>query len=270
MSAGGRYLAITTVRTRFTLPALQLHRRAARGAGPARAVRGRPSRSHAGPCDALLLRAATSTPTCLNGVTLSADGERVAFASFAGNLFFGDANQTRRRLRRRAPARAGAPTAARGSRGRWAGRDDRGRRRRPADRRAGEGRGRAGRIVLTVSVPAAGGVKAVAKARAGEPRKLRTLATATARARGVARSSVRLLLRPVGRYRAELRERERSGARGRRHLRRLAWRPPRERIAASRIPAGRWRARSQHSRGQGVNQLVTSWQRFGNAVENDL
>jgi hypothetical protein len=64
-------------------------------------------------------------------------------------------------------------------------------------------------IVLTVSVPSAGGVKAVAKARAGSPRKLRSLAANTGRAQGTGRSKVSLFLRPVRRYRRELRRRGR-------------------------------------------------------------
>jgi hypothetical protein len=62
-------------------------------------------------------------------------------------------------------------------------------------------------ILVTVSVPAAGGVKAVGKARAGRPRKPRILGTAKARAKGVKRTRVRLRLRPVKRYRKELRKR---------------------------------------------------------------
>ena len=64
-----------------------------------------------------------------------------------------------------------------------------------------------GTLQLTVSVPAAGGVKAVAKAAAGRPRKQRTLATASTRARGLTRTEVKLVLRPVERYRPELRRR---------------------------------------------------------------
>jgi hypothetical protein len=60
-------------------------------------------------------------------------------------------------------------------------------------------------VLVNVSVPAAGGVRAVARARAGDPPKQRTLATANGRAGGTVRSTVRLVLRPVARYMPELR-----------------------------------------------------------------
>jgi hypothetical protein len=70
-----------------------------------------------------------------------------------------------------------------------------------------------GAILLVVAVPGAGGVKAVARGRAGRPRKLRALATGSARAKGEKRSKVRIVLRPVRRYRNELRARGRIRAR---------------------------------------------------------
>ncbi len=142
-----------------------------------------------------------------NGVTISADGSRVAFTSFAGNLFFGDANQSADAFvaERQPEQGTGAPPPAPG-----AGGPDATIERGPEGPRIGvRARSRPGGVVvLAVSVPAAGGVKAVAKARAGSPRRLRTLAVGIARARGAGRSEVRILLRPVSRYRAELRARE--------------------------------------------------------------
>ncbi len=141
-----------------------------------------------------------------NGITISSDGARVAFTAFAGNLFFGDANQsTDAFVATRQPDPGGGPVN--GSL------DDAGASTIESDRGGPQIGIRArsmsgGAIVLTISVPAAGGVKAVAKARAGKPRKRRTLATASGRAQGTGRSTVRLTLRPVRRYRRELRRRE--------------------------------------------------------------
>jgi hypothetical protein len=204
MSAAGRYLALTTVRTKFALPALQQ-------LGEPRPVPGvrelyvadlqartleRASRSYSGDdIDA----------DVQNGVTISSDGARVAFTSFAGDLFFGDANQsTDAFVATRLPDPAGGPPGAGlGGLGESTIETGRGGPQIGIRVRSEEG----GVIVLTVSVPDAGGVKAVAKAHAGDPRRLRTLATTGARARGAGRSSVRLTLRPVRRYRPELRRR---------------------------------------------------------------
>jgi Tol biopolymer transport system component len=205
ISASGRYLAITTVRTRFSLPALQL-------LGDPRQVPG-PRELYVVDLQEHTLDRVTRAywggdieADVDNGATLSADGQRVAFTSFSGNLFFGDANQRADAFvaERQPQQGSGQPPPAPGTGGVDTIETDRG----------GPGIGvRAqskpdGVILLTVSVPAAGGVKAVAKAHAGTPRKLRTLGVATARARGSARSSVRMSLRPVSRYRDELRQRE--------------------------------------------------------------
>ena len=206
MSAGGRYLAITTIRTRFALPVLQL-------LGEPRPVPG-PRELYVVDLQSRTLERITRSRTggdidasVLDGPTISADGERVAFASFAGNLFFGDANQradafvvTRR------PDAEGEPLPqdVTGGSGATIEVD------REGPRIAVRAKSKAdGTVVLTVSVPAAGGTKAVARGHAGNPRKLRTLSTGSARARGAARSEVRILLRPVARYRTELRVRER-------------------------------------------------------------
>lgn len=204
MAAGGRYLALTTIRTKFALPALQL-------LGEPRAV---PTVRELYLVDlqARTLERVTRSLTggdidadVLNGIAVSADGARLAFASFAGNLFFGDANGSTDAfvVTRRPDPPAGPPSGNLAGAGATTIEVDRGG---PQIRvRAKALRG--GVVILTVSVPAAGGVKAVAKARAGAPRKLRTLATADARAVGATRSEVRLALRPVRRYRPELRRR---------------------------------------------------------------
>lgn len=204
MSASGRYLAITTVRTRFVLPALTPIDDPRPVPGPRelyvvdlrQRTLERVTRAYwGGDIDA----------DVDNGVTLSADGDRVAFTAFAGNLFFGDGNQRADAfVAERQPVRGAAPPPHfdRGSTGSSVYTSRGGPRVRVRSRSR-----RGGVVLLTVSVPAAGGVKAVAMARAGRPRRQRTLSTATARARGLSRSTVRLVLRPVRRYRAELRER---------------------------------------------------------------
>jgi hypothetical protein len=201
MSQGGRYLALTTVRTKFALPALQL-------LDEPRAVSGPRELYVADLQDRTLERVAHSfsgddiDADVQNGVSISANGARVAFTAFAGDLFFGDANQSTDAFvatRQLDPA-GGLPPAGLGNLGASTIEVDRGGPQ--IGVRAKSKRG--GTIVLTISVPAAGGVKAVAKARAGDPRKLRTLATASGRARGPGRSKVRLILRPVRRYRREL------------------------------------------------------------------
>jgi WD40 repeat protein len=92
MSRDGRWLAIGSSRTRFLLPALQL-------AGTARLV---PNTRDVYAIDLqsrTIERVTRSTSGGdINGSvssepTLSGDGSRIAFASFAGNLFFGDANE---------------------------------------------------------------------------------------------------------------------------------------------------------------------------------
>jgi Tol biopolymer transport system component len=92
ISRDGQYVAVTSSRTQFTLPTLQQ-------VGEPRAV--------PGPHELYLIdlgqhaieRAAHSATggdvdgEVLDGVSLSADASRIAFTSFAGNLFGGDANQ---------------------------------------------------------------------------------------------------------------------------------------------------------------------------------
>ena len=204
LTPNGRYLAITTVRTKFTLPSLHL-------VGPERAAPNARELYVVDRQEETLERVAHAVDggdtngAVLDGATLSADGKRVAFVSFATDLFRGDSNQRPDAfVATRLPDPEGLPEEGQGESGLAGSIEiDRegpqiGVRTRP---RAG------GAILVTVSVPGAGGVKALAKARAGTPRKLRTLATGSARAEGTARSDVRIMLRPVARYRAEIRER---------------------------------------------------------------
>jgi len=205
ISPDGRYLAITTARTRFVLPALQQ-------LGAPRAVPGSRELYVVDLASRTLERVAHSfaggdvDAGVLEGATISNEGARVAFASFAGDLFFGDANQRADAfVATRQPDPGAAPLEEGLGKGGPAGTIAVDREGPQIGVRAQSKAG--GAILLSVSVPAAGGLKAVAKARAGEPRKPRVLATVTGRAGGAARSTVRLLLRPVDRYRAELRER---------------------------------------------------------------
>ncbi len=206
MSAGGRYLAVTTVRTRFALTALQLLREPRPVPGPRELY---VVDLH----DRTLERVTHSVSggdinaSVLDGPTISADGERIAFSSFASNLFFGDANQrsdafvaTLQPEPEGGPLEQGSGSGGSGATIEF----DRGGPEIGVRARSRPG----GEVLLLVSVPAAGGVKAVARARVGEPRKPRTLASETGRALGRARSVVRILLKPVDRYRAELRERK--------------------------------------------------------------
>jgi hypothetical protein len=202
ISPDGRYVAIATVRTQFALPALQL-------LGEPRQVPGPRELYVADVVTGTLERVTHSFgggdigSDVQNGVSLSGGGEEVAFVSFAGNLFFGDANQRADAfVATRQPDLEGGPTVSGvddGDLGSSIEFD------REGPRIGLRAKSRPdGTILVTVSVPAAGGVKAVARGQAGRPRRQRNLATATARARGVARSEVRIVLSPVERYRAEL------------------------------------------------------------------
>ena len=203
ISRDGQHLALTTVRTKFVLPALEQ-------VDEPRQVPG-PRELYAVDLGAGTIERVTRSYSegdigadVLNGPTLSADGSRIAFAAFASNLFYGDANQTTdafvvERLPEEDP---GALPVAPGTGLESSIEEDRG----PSIRVRARARP-GGVVALTVSVPAAGGVKALARAAAGEPRRQRILATANGRARGLARSEVKLTLRPVARYRPELRRR---------------------------------------------------------------
>ncbi|HXR30257.1 MAG TPA: hypothetical protein VN752_03870 [Solirubrobacterales bacterium] len=211
ISPDGRYLALATIRTQFALPALQL-------LGEPRQVPG-PRELYVADLESRTLERVTHSSSggdigsdVQNGVTLSTAGEQVAFVSFAGNLFFGDANQRADAfVATRQPDVEGGPPQAGSDAGGALGSIE-------FDREGPRIGLRAkskpdGTILVTVSVPAAGGVKAVARGQAGRPPKLRNLATGSARAGGTGRSEVRIVLHPVDRYRAELRSRERIPAR---------------------------------------------------------
>lgn len=204
MSPDGRYLALTTVRTDFVSPALRLLGEPRPAPGPRELyvvdlqdrTLDRVTRSFGG---------GDIEADVLNGATISAGGSRVAFASFSGSLFFGDANQTADAFvaERQPEVGTDQPPPPPGSGGPDGTIEDLGGPRISAKAKARPG----GVVVLTVSVPAAGGVRAVAKGAVGEPPGQRVLATASGRAKGTSRSTVALTLRPVERYRAELRER---------------------------------------------------------------
>lgn len=211
MAADGRTLAVVTARTKFTLP--RLTQVGAPRATPeaqdvyvvdvaARTVE-RATRSYS---------AGDINSAVVAEPSLSADGSRVAFVSFASNLFFGDSNQRSDAfvIDRQPDPGSGALAARLGGGGPGATIEtDSG-----GPRISVRAKARAGGVVeLTVSVPAAGGVRALARGRAGEPPRMRALATDSGRARGSKRSQVKLVLKPVRRYRGELRRRGEIGAR---------------------------------------------------------
>jgi Tol biopolymer transport system component len=198
MAADGRHLAITTSRTQFTLPALSL-------VGNARAV--------AGPRELYVVDLATRTieratrsigggdidAGVQDGVTLSADGSRVAFSSFAGNLFRGDANQRADAFVASfvaSPGEGQAPPPPEG--GASSVTVERAGPRVTVRAKAKAG----GVVVLTISVPAAGAIEASASARAGRPPKRQQIASRSTRARG--KGSFNVVMRPEPRFRPTL------------------------------------------------------------------
>lgn len=209
LSSDGRRLALTSTRTNFVLPALKAigSPRTTPGARelyvidlPGRTIE-RATRGHAGDdIDA----------DVSNGVTLSSDGSRVAFTSLAGNLFFGDGNQRADAFvlteQREPPPAAGAPPPPLAPDTETVDPDVAG----PTLPVRAKTR-RDGSVELTVRVPAAGGVRATARGRAGRPRRSRALSTKSARARAGGR--VKLVLGLVRRYRTEVRRRRRLLAR---------------------------------------------------------
>jgi hypothetical protein len=198
MAPGGRYLAITTVRTVFSLPALRL-------IGATRVAPNVRELFIVDLRDRTLERISRSVGggdidgDVQTGVTLSADGSRVAFSSFAGNLFHGDANQ-----RADAFVATHLPEAGAGGGG------------------GGEGGGETsvqiqrahprvlvraqakanGIVVLTISVPAAGSVAATAFARTGNPPRSHVIASRKTHARG--KGSFKVVMRPTPRFRPQL------------------------------------------------------------------
>ncbi len=200
MSSGGRYLALASGRTRFALPALRL-------TGAPRAVPG-PQEVYVVDLQSRTLERATHSISggdvdggAQDGVTISADGSRVAFSSFAGNLFRGDANQRADAfLVTRLPEPAAGGAAGAGARG-------------------GESSVKVGRapprvivraqakgdgvVVLTITVPAAGSIEALASARVGEPPRVRTIASRKTHARG--KGSFKVVMRALERFHPALR-----------------------------------------------------------------
>jgi hypothetical protein len=200
MSSGGRYLAITTSRTQFALPALGL-------LGAPRAVPGINELYMVDLQSRTIERVTHSTEggdiggSVQDGVTVSADGGRVAFTSFAGNLFYGDANPSPDAfVATRLPdaaAEGGGPAAAGG------GGSSSVKVSRAGPRVFVRGKAKAaGIVVLTISVPAAGTIEAVARGRAGKPPRLRTIAARKTRARG--KGSFNVVMRAAPRFRARL------------------------------------------------------------------
>jgi len=206
ISSDGRYIAATSSRTQFTLPTLQL-------IGAPRAV--------PGPHELYLIdlqqhtieRAAHSSAGAdvdgeiLDGPSVSADASRIAFTSFAGNLFRGDANQ---RADAFVVTREPEPVAQ-GEGGTGGGGvssiETLGRRHISARLRSM----RDGVAVLSVTVPAAGRLDAVAKGSiaAGEPASK----VAVGKAKAAAKSAVSLTLRPSQTLLAALRNGKRVTAR---------------------------------------------------------
>ena len=92
MTSSGRFLAVTTVRTQFTLPALQMVS-PVRPVPDARELYVIDLREHTIERATQSVDGGDTDGAVLDGATISADGDRVAFVSFAGNLFHGDANQ---------------------------------------------------------------------------------------------------------------------------------------------------------------------------------
>lgn len=210
MSSDGNFVALTTARTDFTLPAL-------RSQGTGRLVPGARELYVVDLTARTIERASRALDggdidgDVSNGVTLSSSAERVAFTSFAGNHFFGDGNQRADAFVVTLQPEIGdsppPPPADEGSDQeiRDPGDDD-------GPRISARSRSLSGgRVELLVRVPAAGSVKALAKGRVGKPQRMRSIATASKRARKAGR--VRIVVRPVRRYRAELKRRKRILAR---------------------------------------------------------
>ena len=186
-SEDGDHLAIATIRTAFILPVLQL-------VGAARAIADtrelyvidlgahtieRVTHSYEGGD----INAGVQPP-----VTLSADGGRVAFSAFAGNLFFGDANQ---RPDAFVSTREPEPTPEDGT---GEAGDDQSSIETFAHRHISVRlRSVHGAVaVLSVSVPAAGRLKGLATAAVNRRHKAQKIAAGKATA--AAKSNVRLVL----------------------------------------------------------------------------
>ena len=112
MSSDGRYLAITTSRTQFTLPALQLTGNPAPVPGPQRALRRGPAEPHDRTCRPLDHRWRHRRRTSQDGVTISADGVAGRLQLLRRQPLSRRRQPARRRLRRH--ARAGTRRRKRG------------------------------------------------------------------------------------------------------------------------------------------------------------
>ncbi len=216
MSADGRFLALTTVRTRFVLTTLRF----------TRAPRLFPTARELYVVD-LAERTIERGIVGMDGSdidgpvqpvpTISRDGGRIAFVSAAGNLFLGDANQRADAfaITRQPEPLPGPPPGGTGQ----GGGTDSGEEQLGGDRALGlpvRARSlRRGVVELRVTTPAAGTVTAFARARVRvrARRPMRTLARATRFTPRAGRVLLRLKL--VRRYRGELRRRGRIVARGR-------------------------------------------------------
>ena len=215
MSADGRFLALTTVRTRFVLTTLRFTR---------------PPRLFPTARELYVVDLANRTiergtvgidggdinGPVQQGTTISRDGGRIAFVSAASNLFVGDANQRPDAfaITRQPEPAPGPPPARRGQ----AGAGDSGEQQLGGDQaRALRVRARSlrrGVVELRVTAPAAGTVTASASARVrvqGGRTAMRTLARVTRFTPRAGR--VVLRLRMVRRYRGQLRRRGRIVAR---------------------------------------------------------
>lgn len=199
MSPAGDFLAATSSRTQFTLPALQL-------VGQPRAVAG-PRELYAIDLARGTIERATHSSSngdidgdVLDGVSVSSGAERIAFASFAGNLFNGDANQ---RADAFVATREPEPTPESAT-GEGGGNESSietfGRRHIGVRVRSIRG----GVAVLAVSVPGAGRIKAEAVAPASRGRPRQTVAQGGTTA--VRRGTVPVTLRLSQALRAKLRE----------------------------------------------------------------
>jgi Tol biopolymer transport system component len=206
ISADGRYIAATSSRTQFTLPALQL-------IGAPRAV--------PGPHELYLIdlqqhtieRAAHSSTgedvdgEILDGPSVSADAGRIAFTSFAGNLFRGDANQRADAfVVTREPEPVPQNEAGTGDGG-VSSIETFGRRHISARLRSM----RNGVAVLSVTVPAAGRIDAVAKGAVDSRGPASKVAAGSARA--ARKSAITLTLQPSQALLAALRNGQRVNAR---------------------------------------------------------
>jgi Tol biopolymer transport system component len=206
ISADGRWLALTSSRTRFVLPALsQLG--SPRLAAAVREL-------YAVSLDARTVERVTRSiadgdidGSVANEPTLSGDGAQIAFTAFASNLFFGDANEKADAFVADRQAAAGGPGPPPTSGG--AGSDDRtedlGGDELPLPTSVRQLRG--GALELRVRVPAAGTLTAVARGKVARSRRgtpaTYVLARANAFSPRAGRVTVRLTV--VRRYRGQLR-----------------------------------------------------------------